>query len=46
MIMDIFVDQTGHFSWWYDMRKNSELLFITEMNESQREGEFVLTDIC
>ena len=21
MIVDVIVDQTGHFSWWYDMEK-------------------------
>ena len=47
MIMDIFVDRIGHFSFLYDMDRNAEwLLFITDMNESRGEWEFVPVEIC
>ena len=48
MIMGISVDQTGHFSWWYDMDRNAELvLLITDdMNECQVEFDFVPMVSC
>ena len=34
IFVDIFVDRTEHYSWCYDMDRNAEVLFITDVNES------------